>query len=173
MQKNYVESFKFVIKLEGGYINHPKDPGGPTNHGVTKKSWENYKNKKFSVEVIKDLKESDAIKFYKDKYWDVCRCDSLPSGLDFCVFDYAVNSGPQKAIKSLQKSLGLIADGVFGKKTLFAIENIKDKKSIILIICEERKVFLKSLKQFPIFGKGWLSRVEKVQLKSKGMINYE
>jgi lysozyme family protein len=173
MQKNYEESFKFVLKLEGGYINHPQDPGGPTNYGVTKKSWEDYKNKKVSIEGIKSLKESDVIKFYRDKYWDVCKCDYLPSGVDFCVFDYSVNSGPKKAIKSLQKSLGLIADGIIGKNTLFEIENIKDKKSIILMICEERKGFLKSLKEFSIFGKGWLSRVAKVQLKSKGMINYE
>jgi lysozyme family protein len=120
---------------------------------------------------MKNLKKQDVEDFYETHYWEVCHCSILSQGLDYCVFDYAVNSGPSKAIKSLQKALNITQDGVFGKDTIKNVLNIKDNLSIINTICEERLKFLKTLSTFKNFGKGWETRVSNVQIISSRMAN--
>lgn len=166
---NYENCLKCVLDSEGGYINHPSDPGGATNFGITKQAWADYLKIPVSNLDIKNLDNKLVADFYKKKYWDVCKCDLLPAGIDYCVFDYAVHSGPSRAIKTLQKSLDLVVDGIIGSQTLSKVQNLKDKKIIVMRICAQRMVFLKSLAQYPIFGKGWLSRVMKVQSKAMGV----
>ena len=170
MKNNFEKSLKYVMEDEGGYVNHPKDPGGATNFGITKKAWGDYLNKIVTDDDIKNLKKPVASAFYKKKYWDVCKCDLLPTGIDYCVFDFAVNSGPTKAIKILQNSLGVVCDGIVGNKTILAAQNNKDKSGIITVICSKRLTFLKSLVSYHVFGNGWLSRIKKVQSKSMEMV---
>lgn len=163
MIDNFEKSLKYVLQFEGGFVDNPKDPGGPTKYGITRKSYQDFLGRYVSLTMIRNLNQKDAIPFYKKKYWDVCGCDSLKSGVDFCVFDYAVNSGPFRSIKVLQKFLGLKEDGIFGDKTKFAAQNIENYSSLINSICDERIDFLKSLKTWGTFGNGWLKRVNTVR----------
>ncbi len=175
MKQNFDESLKFVLKYEGGYSNHPSDPGGPTNLGVTlgeakRLGLDIDHDGDVDVTDIKLLKPADAGKVFKNGYWDVCQCDQLPSGLDVVVFDYAVNSGPAKAGKDLQRVLGgLTVDGVIGRNTLNAATQV-DVIATINALCDQRLMFLKGLNTWPIFGKGWGARVDALRALALTMV---
>ena len=113
MQKNYQPSLEMILHHEGGYVNHPRDPGGETNLGVTKRVYEEFGGEK----DMKDLTVEDVAPIYKKGYWDKCKCDSLPSGLDLVVFDFAVNAGPGRAAQFLQRIIGVEPDGGIGPIT--------------------------------------------------------
>ena len=103
MQKNYQKCLETILHHEGGYVNHPKDPGGETNLGVTKRVYEEWGGKK----DMKDLLVEDVAPIYKKNYWDRMKCDQLPSGLDLCVFDFGVNAGTGRSAKMLQIMIGM------------------------------------------------------------------
>ena len=120
MQVNYDKCLETILHHEGGYVNHPKDPGGETNLGVTKRVYEEFGGTK----DMKDLTVEDVAPIYKKGYWDKMKGDDLPLGLDLCVFDFGVNAGPGRAAKYLQTMIGTVADGGIGPNTLNAIQNI-------------------------------------------------
>ena len=159
-----------IFKHEGGYVDHPKDPGGATNMGITRKtlaSWRGIKPfSKLPKSEVKSLKKTEAKAIYKKRYWDRVRGDKLPSGLDLALFDFAVNSGPARAVKTLQALLYVRRDGIIGSITLGAL-NKKIKRvgitKIILDYSAKRISFLRRLKTFSIFGKGWVRRVNLVE----------
>lgn len=161
MQSNYKTCLDFVLKSEGGYVNHPKDPGGATNKGVTQKVYDAFRQS--NGQVAKDVKLISAAEvqaIYKEQYWDRIRGNDLPSGIDLACMDYAVNSGPQKAVKDLQRALVLpVIDGVIGAMTLQAV-NAADEAKLINALCDRRLRFMKSLKGWATFGRGWFARVE-------------
>ena len=165
MLDNFVTSFETVLKHEGGYVDHPKDPGGRTNMGITQAVYEKYLNRTVTEEEMKNIKIGDVRIIYKENYWDKIKGDDLPSGVDFCVFDWAVNSGVSRATKALQKIIGAKADGVIGPNTLKAVESA-DSEVIIQQLTEAREDFYKRLSTFDTFGKGWLSRNEKTAMLS-------
>ena len=169
MVKNFKQSLAWVLESEGGYTNNPSDLGGATNYGITKSAWQNYLQRQVSDDDIKNLSVNVAFNFYKKRYWDICECDYLPSGIDYCVFDFAVNSGCGRSAKFLQKILGVVCDGIIGNQTILACNNAKDKKIIIGAICAKRIEFLRALKTYSIFGKGWADRVQKVGYRSMEM----
>lgn len=105
----------FVLEQEGGYENDPKDPGGETNFGISKKAYPNLDIKNLTVDQAKEI--------YMNDYWVPCRCDEIPTQYAIALFDTAVNEGVETAIKILQKSFGLDQDGIIGPKTLFAVTN--------------------------------------------------
>lgn len=170
MQKNFDASLKHVLVHEGGYVNHPKDPGGATNKGVTQAVYDAYRAKKGlvrqSVRVISDFEVSE---IYRKEYWDRVKGDSLPAGVDYCVFDFAVNSGVSRAVKYLQRSVGVADDGKIGPATLAAVKT-HDPAKLINEICTRRQEFLEGLNTFSTFGKGWTRRVAGVEVTAKGMI---
>ncbi len=154
---NFDECLKIILHHEGGYVNHPKDPGGETNLGVTKRVYQEWGGTK----DMKDLTEEDVAPIYKKNYWDRCKCDYLPSGLDLAVFDWAVNSGTGRAAKKLQKMIGTVADGGIGPNTLKTLDEYIQVQGIEKVIEEYRDVrqaFYESLKTFSTFGKGWTRR---------------
>tara|TARA_R100000329_G_scaffold147051_1_gene134234 strand:+ start:7903 stop:8427 length:525 start_codon:yes stop_codon:yes gene_type:complete len=165
MLENFVTSLETVLKHEGGYVDHPKDPGGRTNMGITQAVYEKYLNRTVTEEEMKNIKIGDVRIIYKENYWDKIKGDDLPSGVDFCVFDWAVNSGVSRASKALQKIIGAKADGVIGPNTLKAVESA-DSEVIIQQLTEAREDFYKRLSTFDTFGKGWLSRNEKTAMLS-------
>ena len=170
MEGNFDACLKEVFKHEGGYVDHPKDPGGATNMGVTKKAWEEYVGKEVTKDDIKALTVEDVTPFYRARYWDVCKCDRLHAGLDYVVFDIAVNSGPGRAAKFLQGAVGVVADGRIGHLTLSAVDNCPlPPDELINIVCNRRELFYKSLPTFDTFGKGWLRRNEEVRNKALEM----
>ncbi len=169
MQSNFEACLAEVLKHEGGYVDHPADPGGATNRGVTKKAWEEYVGHEVTKDDIKALTVEDVTPFYRKRYWDACKCDNLHGGVDYVVFDVAVNSGTGRAAKFLQEAVGVTADGSIGPRTLAAANDF-GPNLIINKMCDRREAFYKSLSTFPTFGKGWMRRAEEVRKKALEML---
>ena len=159
---NFTEALEHVLKHEGGFVNHPKDPGGMTNLGVTKAVWDEWIGRESSEDEMRNLKPEDVAPLYKKMYWDRVKGDDLPSGVNYCVFDASVNSGTGRAAKWLQEAVGAVPDGAIGPNTLAKVK-AHDADSLVNAYCDVRLNFLKSLKTFDIFGKGWTRRVEGVR----------
>ena len=159
MKKNYQKCLETILHHEGGYVNHPKDPGGETNLGVTKRVYEEHGGTK----DMKELTVEDVAPIYKKGYWDKMKCDDLPSGLDLCVFDFGVNAGPGRAAKFLQKMIGTTVDGGIGPMTLAKVnKQVGDNglKESIKQYQNARQKYYENLSTFDTFGKGWTRRVE-------------
>ena len=159
---NFTEALEHVLKHEGGFVNHPKDPGGMTNLGVTKAVWDEWIGRESSEDEMRNLKPEDVAPLYKKMYWDRVKGDDLPSGVNYCVFDASVNSGTGRAAKWLQEAVGAVPDGAIGPNTLAKVK-AHDADSLVNAYCDVRLNFLKSLKTFDTFGKGWTRRVEGVR----------
>jgi lysozyme family protein len=158
MEANFFKSLEMVLKHEGGFVDHPDDPGGATNKGITHKTYSDFLGRPLEdVDELKNIPDEHVQLIYKQGYWDKVKGDNLPSGLDFAIFDWAVNSGPGRAAKALQKAVGATADGAIGPKTLEAVE-AADAAKTIKAVADEREAFYKSLRTFNTFGKGWLRR---------------
>ena len=162
LQGNFLKSLAVVVILEGGYVDHPEDPGGRTNMGITQAVYEKYLGRTVTEDEMKNIKIGDVRIIYRENYWDRVKGDDLPSGIDFCVFDWAVNSGVSRASKALQRIVGVKDDGVIGPITVK--ETFKrDSDKVILSYTEVRENFYKKLSTFDTFGKGWLSRNDKTR----------
>jgi lysozyme family protein len=168
MNENWNDSFAAVLKHEGGFVNHPKDPGGMTNLGVTKAVWEIWLARAVTESDMRALTPEKVKPFYKAMYWDKIKGDDLPSGIDYAAYDLAVNSGPGRAAKYLQQIAGVADDGIIGIRSLEAIKKCKPDL-VIDAICTMRMNFLKRLPTFDTFGKGWSRRVAEVKDKASGM----
>lgn len=154
-------NLKNVLKLstnnEGGYSNHPRDPGGPTNHGITIATLRAHRGSA-TIADVKALSLDEANQIYVKNYWKPIWGDQLPAGLDYAVFDFGINSGPSRAVKTLQGLLpGCAIDGVMGPKTIAAVLAY-DTADLIRKYIDKRMTFFKSLKTWPTFGRGWTYR---------------
>ncbi len=163
--KNFPACMTHVLKFEGGKVDHPRDPGGRTNQGVIQRVYDGYRERigqhQQDVYLMTNT-ERDAI--YREGYWNQVRGNELPAGIDIVVFDGAVNSGPHQSIKWLQRALGVTRiDGVVGPATLAAIDAHQNHDQLVAEICERRLAFLRALKTWATFGKGWASRVKQVR----------
>ena len=159
MKSNYDECLKTILHHEGGYVNHPKDPGGETNLGVTKRVYQEHGGTK----DMKDLLVEDVAPIYKKGYWDKMKGDDLPGGLDLCVFDFGVNAGPGRAAKFLQQMIGTTVDGGIGPNTLAKVEEYvreNGEHETVKKYQEMRQKYYEQLSTFATFGKGWTRRVE-------------
>lgn len=179
MDTNFKASLKLVLAHEGGYVNNPADPGGETNKGVTKAVYDTYRKRKgLPVRSVKLISAAEVEDIYRAQYWDLAGCDDMPLGLDYAVFDYAVNSGVSRAAKDLQRVLGTAIDGIIGQSTLQAARAacVADIEGTIAAYCERRLRFMKSLKTWKTFGKGWQRRVmgarDGFQATDTGVIDY-
>jgi lysozyme family protein len=166
------ESLARVLVHEGGYVNHPADPGGPTNKGITQRVYDSYrKGKKLAPRSVKAITSDEVADIYDRQYWDAIKGDQLPAGVDYVVFDGAVNSGPGQSIKWLQRALGPLytgrADGIVGLGTLAALKAVNNLDSLIDRICALRLAFLRALTTWRTFGGGWTRRVSEVRLIGK------
>ena len=171
MRQNFDECLRMLLAHEGGFVNHPSDPGGMTNLGVTKAVYEAWVGRQVNEVEMRALKPADVAPLYRKKYWDAVRGDELASGLDYAMFDYGVNSGNRRAIRTLQECVGVPADGAFGPKTMAAVLQFRGSalKTLIEEICDKRLNFLKLLNTWSIFGRGWERRVNDVKAKSLAM----
>jgi lysozyme family protein len=169
MNRNWDKAFDLVIVNEGGYVDNPVDPGGATNLGCTKAVWEKYVGHEVTKDDIKALTKEDVKPLYKRNYWDAIHGDAIPAGLDYCVFDAAINSGVGRASKWIQEIAGVTADGAIGNTSVAAIVQINPVVAVNEF-CDKRQGFLESLKTFPTFGKGWTKRVTEVRNKSLEMV---
>jgi lysozyme family protein len=169
---NYPLSLKNTLEWEGGYTNDAADPGGPTNWGITIRDAQMYWKHDATATDVMHMPLSVAQSIYKAKYWDKMSCDLLPAGVDYAVFDYGVNSGIGRAPVVLQHIVGVPADGIIGPATIEAVNAYVEKNgadALISAICKERLAFLKSLRIWSSFGKGWARRVAGVLQEAKEM----
>jgi lysozyme family protein len=162
MDRNFSRSLNAMLAHEGGFVNHPKDPGGATNLGVTLANFRRYVKPDGTVDDLKKLTREQAGVVYRRQYWDEVMGSSLPDGVDHAVFDFAVNSGPGRAAKYLQAIAGVKQDGKVGPATLKAVAAL-DADSVINELCDRRQKFLQGLSTFATFGKGWTRRVKEVR----------
>ena len=145
-----------IIKHEGGYVNHPEDPGGETKYGISKRAYPD-------VEIDK-LSESDAKAIYKEDYWNRIKGDDLPISVACVVMDYGVNSGISRESKALQGVCGITnGDGVIGPHTLSAVWTTfkeQGKDFVIEGVTNQRQEFIRNLSIYDTFGKGWERRIK-------------
>lgn len=162
MKENFEKALEAVLHHEGGFVNHPADPGGMTNLGCTKKVWEEWVGHPVDEKTMRALTPGDVAPLYKKKYWDAVKGDELPDGVDYIVFDTAINSGPGRAIKFLQGCVGVDMDGALGPVTLAAVR-VFNREQLIQDYAFRRLSFLQDLPTWGTFGKGWARRVAEVQ----------
>lgn len=160
-----------VLKHEGGYVDHPRDPGGATNLGVTLNT-----ARRAGLDVdgdgdvdkidVRNLRPRDVRPVYRKSYWLAAGCDQLQPGVDLMVFDLAVNSGVGRAAKFLQESVGVDADGKIGPITLGAARRLPASE-LVLRLRNRRERFYRGLSTFDTFGKGWMRRLNEVSAKAE------
>lgn len=160
MKSNWQTSFNLMLVSEGGYgdLSHLGDTGGRTNFGVTQRVWEEWVGRESNEKEMRALTKEIVEPLYKRKFWDACRCDDLPLGIDYLVFDMAVNAGVGRSAKLLQHCVGVSADGMIGTITITAVK-AKDTEELIEKFSEARELFYRGLTTFNVFGRGWLNRV--------------
>ena len=168
MKKNFEAALAAVLHHEGGFVNHPSDPGGATNLGCTKTVWEEWCGHPVNIQEMRELTPEDVAPLYEDKYWNKVKGDDLPAGVDYCVFDAAINSGAGRAAKWLQECVGAAPDGAIGPMTLQAARAMVGA-DLVNLYCDKRLAFLKALKTWETFGRGWERRVEEVRAAATKM----
>jgi lysozyme family protein len=168
MTKNFRDCLELVLKHEGGYVDHPKDPGGRTNLGVTQRVWEEWVKHPVTEKDMRELTPALVAPMYEMKYWRTSYCEKLPRGLDLLVFSMAVNAGSGRSVKLLQDAIGVVADGIIGPRTMAKI-NEANVETLIDKFSEARTAYYKGLKLFPVFGRGWLARTDKERLEALQM----
>jgi len=165
MNSNFDKAFDLVMKSEGGYVNDPSDRGGETNLGVTIAAWGAYLGRNIQPGEMKALTREQVKPFYKQMYWDKVKCDDLPKGVDYAVFDFAVNAGTGRAAKFLQRAVGAVDDGVIGAGTLALVAKALTK-DLLDNFSKQKEDFYRGLAETNAsqqkFLKGWLARVEHV-----------
>lgn len=172
--ENFDLSLERMLRSEGGFVDHPKDPGGVTNLGVTKRVWEDFTGTKVTVDEMRALTVEDVTELYRTNYWNLIRGNDLPHGLDYAVFDYAVNSGGGRAGRHIQEVVGTTVDGGIGPNTIQAINDFCEEYGVLECVdrlLSKRIEFLKGLDHWETFGKGWTKRVNHVWRDCEVMIN--
>lgn len=172
MKENLDRCFQLVLGSEGGFVNNPADPGGATRWGVTQRTLGAWRKRPASIDDVKTLTQDEAVQIYSAQYAAPIRFDDLPSGLDLAVFDASINSGPNRAARLLQQTLGMpdaAVDGIIGAHTLAEINEFPDTVELVEAYCEARLDFMKSLTTWGTFGNGWTARVKRVQLDAVAM----
>lgn len=169
MEASYDDALARLLAHEGGYSHHPSDPGGPTKYGITIADYAAFKRRKVTAADVKAMPLADAKAIYRDKYWKALRCSELPAGLDYAVFDYGVNSGIGRAARVLRRLLSLPDRSTTVTDQVIAAAAARDSAALVNALCDERLRFLKSLRTWPVFGKGWGRRVAEVRAAALAM----
>lgn len=168
MKNGFERADKKVSVHEGGYSNHPSDPGGATFKGVIQRVYDAYRlEKNLAVRDVRQMTENERLEIYRTRYWNAIKADQLPPGIDYVVYDGAVNSGPVQSVKWLQRALGDRyagkIDGMVGPATIKAASDHPNHDALVRATCDRRLAFLQALKTWSTFGKGWGRRVAEVR----------
>lgn len=182
--KGYEELFLEVLKLtltyEGGYVNHPNDPGGATNFGVTQKTYNRYnRENNNSIKDVKDITHEEVSDIYYYGYWLLGRCHEIPYPLSSLVFDSGVNCGVRNGIKFMQRTLNgfgckLLVDGKVGPKTIASAKEIAYSKTAEEIVAEFNShrqsyyyLIAKRNPKLKVFLNGWKNRLDRIAREIK------
>ena len=170
MERNFPKALTHTLQFEGGWANHPNDPGGATMKGVTHKTYADYLGRAVTHDELRGIPDEHLADIYRKSYWNACRCSELPDGLDLAVFDTAVNTGPAQAARLLQRIVGVPADGGIGPKTLVAVNDsvaAHGLHELIEAYTEARQSFYRLLPTYVHFGEGWRKRADGVAKVAK------
>lgn len=170
MKENFDKSLRQLLIHEGGFSDHRDDPGGATMKGVTLTTFQRHFGATQTVDNLRNITDEQLAHIYRTGYWDKSHCDQLPPGVDYAVFDAAVNSGPKRAAKWLQGTIGSDQDGLIGPDTLRKVEE-RELPVVINGLCDLRLQFVQRLKIFPTFGKGLSRRIKEVRHVALDMVD--
>lgn len=164
---NFDQCLQLVLGAEGGFGNHPRDPGGATNFGITLETLRSWRKSKSpsaetTIDDVRNLTIAEATEIYRTNYWNLLRCGDLPGGIDLLVFDFGVNAGPGTSAAALQKVIGAEQDGSIGPLTLHAVGAI-DRQRVIRDFSARRLELYRSFKNFDVFGAGWTNRTNSME----------
>jgi len=168
MQSNWKKSFDLILESEGGFVNNPHDTGGMTNLGVTRAVWEQWVGRPSNEKEMRSLTAAMVEPLYHRNFWDACNCDSLPTPIDYLVFDFAVNAGVGRSAKTLQSVVGTKQDGAIGPETLKAVSHI-NLRDLVEFFSYAKIEFYKSLHN-QYYETGWLNRVATVKTAALSMV---
>ena len=173
MKENFEKSLELVLAHEGGFQSDSRDPGNAggkcTNLGVTQQVWEAWVGYSVDEKEMRSLTKELVAPLYKSRYWDAVHGDQLPSGADYLAFDFAVNAGSFRCVKTIQRALNITADGIIGPVTIKAIQDT-NAEDFIEKFSDVKKSFYLGLANYPTFGKGWLNRVAESKKAAEGML---
>lgn len=163
--KAFRECVDWVLAKEGGYVDHPRDNGGATNFGITLRTLAAYRGRAVTKGDVRNMTVEEARAIYLALYWNPVRGDELPRGVDLCVFDAAVHSGPGNSARWLQQALGtVVVDGAIGPRTLAALRaNQVSLNVFIMGLIDQRRVFLRGHEDWDVFGRGWTNRLNELE----------
>ena len=165
MDRNFARALALVLKSEGGWSDNPADPGGATMKGVTLANFRRYVKADAIKADLRRITDEQVGTVYRRFYWDAVAGAELPDGVDYAVFDFAVNSGPGRAARYLQTIVGAAQDGRIGPATLSAVKT-RPAGVVIDALCDARLAFLTRLPTWPTFGRGWSDRVKSVRAQA-------
>lgn len=171
MDRNFKRALSLVLKHEGGWSDHPKDPGGATMKGVTLATFRQYVKPTAAKADLRKITDEQLATVYRRHYWDAVHGAELPDGIDYAAFDFAVNSGPSRSAKYLQAVVGVTQDGRIGPATLKAVRS-RRPADVVNALCDKRMAFLQDLKTWPTFRNGWTRRVSDVRAEAIRMAGY-
>jgi lysozyme family protein len=183
LPSDFIQAMKFLTPWEGGFVNHPNDPGGATNRGVTQNVYNGYRKKKgLPIQTVRNITTPEVYDIYYNQYWLASNCDKIPAPLNIVVFDRAVNMGTGQAIKLLQQSLnklgkGLVVDGGFGANSLKAVQSMSPNsiiKACELMVQESlnfRELLIKRNNRLSVFRNGWRNRDLALGKYAKGLFS--
>ncbi len=166
---NFDVCLAHVLKWEGGYIDHPDDPGGATNMGITIGTLSAHRGQQATKHDVRILTLEEAGEIYRKSYWAKVQGNDLPDGMDLVAFDAGVNSGPYRGIGWLQQALGVPVDGIIGPVTLRAAQDAPDGVQVIERACAVRLRFLRALRTWATFGRGWGRRLADTEAAAVAM----
>jgi len=174
MQQNFAAALSLVLKAEGGFVDDPRDPGGATNMGITRQTLAAWRHvvpwQKLPTAAVQQLSRDEAADIYKVEFWDRIDGDALPAGVDYALFDFAVNSGWPRAVMTFQEIVGTAPDGKIGPLTLAAVGK-EQPTFLITKLCAMRLNFMQKLSTWPRFGAGWTRRVAAVEQTALKMVH--
>lgn len=175
MNQNFEQCLEWLLEHEGGFVNHPDDPGGMTNKGITARVYSQWLFDSMDVdaemteELMRNIPDSHVAQIYRQEYWNRLSCNKLSSGLDWFAFDWGVNSGTGRAARALQKCVGADADGAIGPQTLAAVAS-RPARELVEELHQRRQAFYEKLKTFETFGRGWTRRNDETREQAMGLI---
>jgi len=157
-----------VLRHEGGFVDHPRDPGGATNFGITLATLAAHREEPVTAEEVERLTREEAAEIYRARFWTPMRCAELPAGLDLMVFDFGVNAGPGRSVRLLQRAAGVTADGSIGPVTLAAVRAAR-AEALIAVLAEARMAHYRALPHWDAFGRGWPARTDAARAAALAM----
>lgn len=165
----FEQCLAITLRHEGGWSDHPADPGGATMKGITIGVYRQWKGRAVSKDDLRAISDDEVRTIYRRNYWDKVRGDDLPPGVDLVAFDGAVNSGPATSARWLQAALGVTADGKIGPITLAEARGVNDRPGAITRATNNRMAALQRMRGWPTFGRGWTNRVADVRRSALAM----